>query len=245
MSPLGRRLVAGLWGLCCHGAFLPAVGLMVRGLHRGMLTGAGPWKGGAAWAMNTLLLLQFPLLHSTLLTGRGRRLLARLAPAGLGRDLAPSAFVTVAALQLVLVFVLWSPSGRFWWQPAGALAVAWTVLFAGAWALLAKAMWDAGLALQTGWIGWSAVWRGRRPAYRPFPRAGLFARSRQPIYLAFGLTLWTGPAWTPDHLLIAVVWTAYCLLGPLHKERRFRALYGAAFEQYRKEVPYVLPRIRP
>ena len=244
MGCLARRLVAGGLGLACHGTFLPAVAMMAIGLHHGMTSGAGPWAGPWAWTMNSLLLLQFPLVHSALLTRRGRRLLARMGPAELGADLAPTLYVTLSALQLLLAFLLWSPSGIVWWQPAGTLAVVWDAGFAAAWLVLAKAMWDEGLAVQTGWIGWSAVWRGRKPAYGPLPRAGLYARSRQPIYLGFGLILWTGPVWTPDHLLIAVVWSAYCLLGPLHKERRLLALHGAAFERYRREVPYFLPRIR-
>lgn len=28
--------------------------------------------------------------------------------------------------------------------------------------------------------------------------------------------------WTPDHLMLGLVWTAYLLVGPLHKEARYR-----------------------
>ena len=34
---------------------------------------------------------------------------------------------------------------------------------------------------------------------------------RQPIQVAFALTLWTPPVWTPDQLVLAVSFTAYCL----------------------------------
>jgi protein-S-isoprenylcysteine O-methyltransferase Ste14 len=70
---------------------------------------------------------------------------------------------------------------------------------------------------------------------------GLFAACRQPIYLGFALTLWTGPVWTPDHLLLAVLWSTYCLLGPLLKEKRFLRFHGAEFAAYRRAVPYMLP----
>ena len=36
-----------------------------------------------------------------------------------------------------------------------------------AWLFLGKALLDGGLGLQTGWIGWSAVWRGRRLQFPP------------------------------------------------------------------------------
>ena len=71
-----------------------------------------------------------------------------------------------------------------------------------------------------------------------------FAACRQPIYLGFALTLWTGPVWTPDRLVLALPWTLYCLVGPLWKERRFAALHGDRFDAYRQRVPYIVPRFR-
>ena len=75
------------------------------------------------------------------------------------------------------------------------------------------------------------------------PTQGLFRLIRQPIYVAFALTLWTPPVWTPDQLVLAISFTAYCLLAPRLKERRFATRYGARFEHYRATVPYVLPRL--
>jgi protein-S-isoprenylcysteine O-methyltransferase Ste14 len=75
------------------------------------------------------------------------------------------------------------------------------------------------------------------------PVRGLFRVVRQPIYVAFALTLWTVPVWTPDQLALATVFTLYCLLAPRLKERRFAARYGARFDKYRSRVPYATPRI--
>ena len=51
--------------------------------------------------------------------------------------------------------------------------------------------------------------------------------------------------WTPDQLVVAIVLTIYCLVGPLLKERRYQGFYGPAFELYRSRVPYWLPWPRP
>ena len=59
--------------------------------------------------------------------------------------------------------------------------------------MLLKAVIDAGLALQTGFLGWWAAARGRAPLDPPMPLRGLFRPCRQPIYVAFTLTLWTVP----------------------------------------------------
>jgi hypothetical protein len=61
-------------------------------------------------------------------------------------------------------------------------------------------------------------------------------------YLAFALTLWTGPVWTRDPLQLAVIWTAYCALGPRLEERRYLRRDPVAYQRYRESVPYWIPR---
>ncbi|MCV7178180.1 methyltransferase family protein [Mycolicibacterium sphagni] len=139
------------------------------------------------------------------------------------------------------LFALWSPSGTIWWQAHGPALVVLDVLYACAWLLLGKAMYDAGLSVQIGTLGWIALLRGRRPVYPSMPTTGLFRLVRQPIYVAFTLTVWTVPTWTPDQLVVALIFTAYCLVGPLFKEARFRRVFGAVFIAYARSVPYWLP----
>ncbi len=236
-----RRLLAGALGLATHGTFLVAVTSMFLGLYGGLTLGRGSLHGAAGLAGNVLLALQFPLVHSFLLTQRGRGILARLLGSRHGRALTPTTYAWSAALQVLTTFALWSPSGTVWWQPQGAALVAMNGLYACAWLFLGKALLDGKLGLQTGWIGWTAVWRGQRVQFPPLAQSGLFATCRQPIYLGFALTLWTGPVWTPDRLLLASIWSTYCVLGPLLKEQRYLRQHGAAFEQYQRRVPYMLP----
>ena len=119
------------------------------------------------------------------------------------------------------------------------------VIYAAAWLLLLTSIVNAGFPLQVGLLGWWAVARGRKPIYPPMPRRGLFRLCRQPIYVAFALTLWTVPVWTPDQLAVAIVLTLYCVVGPLFKEVRFERLLGAEFTNYRRHVPYWLLWPRP
>lgn len=240
-----ERVWALLFGALCHGGFLAAVSALAHGLSTGLRSGRGTLHGGTALLANGALALQFPLLHSALITRRGRLLLGRLAPARLGPALAPTTYALLASVQIGSTFLLWSPSGRVLWEPAGAARALHLALYAGAWLFLGKALLDAGLGLQTGWIGWNAVWRGREVAYPGLPVQGLFSRCRQPIYLGFALVLWTAPGWTPDRVVLAALWSTYCVLGPVHKERRFRAIYGKQFDTYRERVPYLFPRLLP
>ena len=121
-----------------------------------------------------------------------------------------------------------SPSGIVLWEVSERALPFFAVLFAASWLLLVKALVDGGLGAQTGWIGWTAVLRGRRPDYGSLRTVGLFAHCRQPIYLSFALTLWTGPGWTADHLLIACTWTATLALVNRPDTKR-AVLWGLSF----------------
>ncbi len=236
-----RRALALVYGSACHGLFALGVGGMIAAMYFGLSRGFGavPWP----WAVlaNLALLLQFPAAHSVFLTGRGRGWLARLGPAPHGKTLATTTYAMIASVQLMLLFAFWTPSGIVWWRAEGTALWAMSALYASAWLLLGKAILDAGWQLQAGATGWVALFAGRAPRFPDMPTGGLFRLIRQPIYLAFALTLWTVPTWTPDQLALAVAWTAYCALAPRLKERRFTSIYGARFEAYSARVPYWLP----
>jgi methanethiol S-methyltransferase len=236
--------VALCYGMICHASFVLGVGTMMVAMFFGMSRSLGALHTPWSWIANVVLIVQFPVVHSLLLTTRGRALLARLAPPGTGTTLSTTTYATIAALQVFALFALWSPSGTIWWQAHGAALAILVALYAGAWLLLGKSMADAGLALQTGSLGWIALLRNRKAVYPPMPETGLFRLTRQPIYVAFTLTLWTVPTWTPDQLVVATAFTAYCVVAPMFKEARFRRIYGSAFDAYARAVPYWLPRAR-
>jgi methanethiol S-methyltransferase len=242
-STVSHRAVALCYGVVCHASFGLGVGVMMVAMFFGMSRSLGSLHAPYSWIANAVLIAQFPLAHSALLTSRGRRLLTRLAPRGMGATLATTVYCTIGAIQVLALFALWSPSGTIWWRAHGAALAVLVVLYATSWLLLGKSMRDAGLALQTGSLGWTALLCGRQPVYPPMPQTGLFRLTRQPIYVSFALTLWTVPTWTPDQLVVAVVLTAYCLFGPLFKEARYRRVYGVAFDGYAGGVPYWLPRL--
>ncbi len=236
-----RRAALSL-GLVCHGLFAAAVAVMFLSLHSGLSSGWGKLHGWAGAAANLLLLAQFALGHSLLLGNAGRRWMAKVVPFGLGKPLSTTVFATLASAQLLVVFLLWSPTDVVLWRvPEGWPLCMSNILYTGSWLLLAKAMHDAGLDIQIGVLGWRSIWRNQEPRYKPFSQSGTFRRVRQPIYVAFALILWTGPVWTPDHLLAAVLWTGYCAGAPLLKERRYLRFYGGAFQRYQRQVPYWLP----
>lgn len=239
----GARFWGALaYGALCHAVFAVSVLAMVIAMGFGMSESLGrvPWPW--AIAANAALLLQFPLAHSLLLTRRGGGWLSRLLPHG--GTLATTTYAIIASAQLLALFALWTPSGVVWWQAEGAALWLMLTLYAGSWLLLMKASFDAGAEVQSGALGWMSLAAGRKPVFPDMPETGLFRVIRQPIYVAFALTTWAVPVWTPDQLAVALTLTAYCLLAPILKERRFAARYGARFAAYRARTPYALPRLR-
>ena len=238
----GRIALAVGLGALCHLLFAAGVLAMIVAMFFGLSESLGtvPWPMAAL--ANTALILQFPLAHSLLLTGAGGRLLSRLIPGPHGRTLATTTYAIIASAQLLALFALWTPSGIVWWRSEGALFWAVTAAYCASWLILLKASFDAGAEVQSGALGWMSLLARIRPVFPDMPIQGLFRLIRQPIYVAFSLTLWTVPVWTPDQFVLAVSFTAYCLLAPRLKERRFAARYGDRFTQYQAGVPYMLPR---
>ena len=239
----GRIALALCLGGLCHALFAAGVLAMIVAMFFGLSESLGtvPWPLAAL--ANAVLILQFPLAHSVLLTGPGGRFLARLIPGPHGQTLATTTYAIIASAQLLALFALWTPSGIVWWRAEGAVFWVVTAAYATSWLILLKASFDAGTEVQSGALGWMSLLARIRPIFPDMPTQGLFRLIRQPIYVAFALTLWTVPVWTPDQLALAVSFTAYCLLAPRLKERRFAARYGARFNRYRAEVPYLLPRL--
>jgi len=242
--PPGRRRIvtALIYGVLCHALFAAAVLSMVVAMFFGMSESLGrvphPWSILANFA----LVAQFPLIHSLLLSDRGRGGLARLAPKAYAATLATTVFAIIASLQLLALFVFWTPSGIIWWRADG--AALWVIcgLSAVAWLMLSWASIDAGAEVQSGALGWLSLMQKITPKFPDMPTRGLFAVIRQPIYVSFALTTWFVPVWTPDQLALASVLTAYCLAAPRLKERRFARRYGADFDHYKRAVPYAIPR---
>jgi protein-S-isoprenylcysteine O-methyltransferase Ste14 len=243
--PSGARriTVAFVYGILCHLAFAAAVLAMMIAMFFGMSQSFGTAPGFWAVVANAALIVQFPLAHSLLLSPRGNRFLANLAPRVFAPTLSTTTYAIIASVQLLALFALWTPSGIIWWQADGAAFVFICCCYGLSWLLLIWASYDAGAEVQSGALGWMALAQNIKPVFPDMPTAGLFSLIRQPIYVSFALTTWFVPVWTPDQLILAVALTAYCLLAPRLKERRFSQRYGARFEEYKRDVPYVIPHV--
>ena len=51
------------------------------------------------------------------------------------------------------------------------------------------------------------------------------------------------PRMTANRAVLAALVALYVVLGSLHEEHRLRAAYGVPFVEYRRKVPFLVPRL--
>jgi hypothetical protein len=129
-----KKLQALLLGVLNHSLFIYAIYLMFQQLFYG-LTLDPIVHFADPLLVNLLLIVQFPLLHSWLLTKKGRTLLSSKLLGNNSQNLAPTFYTTIASLQLILTFGFWQPTNTIIWQ-ATQYESLFSFFYISTWALL-------------------------------------------------------------------------------------------------------------
>ena len=238
-----RWMIAFLYGFFCHIIFTASVVTMFVAMFFGMSQSFGKIPAPYSYFFNLLLLLQFPIFHSFLLSSIGKKYLLYFSPKQYSKTLASTIFALLASIQLFLLFFFWTPTQIIIWEASGTSYFLMCTLYGLSWLLLIWASIDAGAELQSGALGWMSLAQNKAPKFPDLPTFGLFKFIRQPIYASFALTTWTTPNWTLDQLLIAVIFTVYCVIAPIFKEKRLEKRFGDRFTDYKSQVPYMVPSL--
>jgi protein-S-isoprenylcysteine O-methyltransferase Ste14 len=198
--------------------------------------------GGAAplpeaLAVDIVLLGLFAIQHSVMARPAFKRWWSRIIPAAAER----STYVLLTSLLLLFLFWQWRPIPTAIWQREGLAA-----------ALLAGLQWIGWLvALASTFMidhfdlfglrqGFEAL-RAVKRAEPSFKMPLLYRIVRHPLMLGLLIAFWATPVMTAGHLLFAVMTTAYILVALQFEERDLTAVFGETYEQYRKEVPMLVP----
>lgn len=237
-----KRTAFFLYGLICYAIFL-ATFLYAVGFIGGFLvptTLDGP-AHGSLWQgilVNASLLGLFAVQHSIMARRWFKEWWTRVVPPEIER----STYVLFSSLALILVFWLWRPLGGTVWSigdPTGRLVL--RSLFAFGWTLVLVSTF---LINHFDLFGLRQVWLFlRNKPYTPlrFGTPGPYRLVRHPLYVGWFFAFWMTPVMTYAHLLFAIATTAYILLAIQFEERDLVREHGRAYEEYRRNVPMLVP----
>jgi len=111
---------------------------------------------------------------------------------------------------------------------------------------LAGAAGAAVAILQTGafrFVGLAQMLAGQPEEDGPLQVRGFYCYVRHPSYFFSLLVIWFTPLMTLNLLALYVLFTLYFYVGSVHEESRLVAEFGAAYKEYQRHVPRLIPRL--
>ena len=190
-------------------------------------TGTPTWT---AVSVNLLLLLLFAVQHTVMARAEAKRRLTRW----LDQRAERSTYVLAASGCLALLFWQWQALPDSVWHLSSepARVTVWAICAAG-WCLALASTLPAG----------HLEFLGVRPERDGgLVVDGLYSWTRHPMMLGLIVAFWATPDLTVGHVLFAAAATAYALIGIRFEERDLRRRFGAAYSDYARRVPAVIPR---
>ena len=195
-----------------------------------------------ALLVDCLLLGIFAVQHSVMARPWFKRAWTRLVPDAAER----STYVLFSSVALILVFAFWQPLGGVIWNvKESALRTVLYFMFGLGFGIVLVSTF---LINHFDLFGLRQVWLqliGREYTQLPFGTPLFYKYVRHPLYVGWLLAFWATPTMTAAHLLFAIMTTAYILVAIRFEEKDLITAHGSVYENYRENVPMLVPRIAP
>jgi protein-S-isoprenylcysteine O-methyltransferase Ste14 len=206
-----------------------ALGLRVLTLGLSLFPDQAAWPPPWPWVIDLGWLGLFGLQHSGMARTGFKRVWTRLVPPRLER----SVYAGLTGLLLLGLAWTWQPvGGPIWSGPPWLVAVP---LLAGLGSAVINLRFD-----HAGMFGLRQVWEAA-PAEERLLVLGPYRYVRHPLMGCLLVLLWAHPVMTPTLALLSGGLSVYIVLGLVLEERDLRRRFGAAYAEYRRRVPAVIP----
>lgn len=240
---IDMRALYLLVGLACYAAFFAAFLYLVGFVGGFDFMPTSVDKGiaspvGTAVIVDVLLIALFGIQHSVMARPAFKKSWTKIVPAPIERSL----YLLATVVVLAVMFTQWRPIDGVVWSVEnetlqlvlwGLFFLGWTILFISTWLLNHFEL-----------FGLQQVWVGMRGQEMPPPkmRTPLFYKMvRHPLYTGFFIAFWATPFMTWGHLLLAVGFTAYIVIGISYEERDLLDTFGEEYAAYRRSVGAFIP----
>ena len=191
-----------------------------------------------ALIINLGLITLFGVQHSVMARPWFKKMWTKIVPEHLER----STYVLFSSFALMILLYFWEPMGGTIWYVENTVAqIAIYSVFGLGWVLL---------LLSTFSINHFDLF-GLRQVYLnfinkpytdvPFREPVLYKMVRHPLYLGFVFGVWATPHMTIAHLVLALGFTVYILVGIHFEEKDLIRVFGDTYRKYKSAVPKLIP----
>ena len=238
-----RRAAVLVFGVVSYAVFfatfLYLVGFVANLVVPKSIDSGPAGSAGAAFLVNSLLLLAFGVQHSVMARPDFKAWWTRFVP----RPIERSVYTLASSLALIALFVFWQPIPQPVWATSGVIASMLTIgLLSGvALVLISTFLIDHFdlFGLRQTWIHF----RGRSYEEKRFATPLLYKWIRHPLYVGWFMTFWITPVMSVGHLLFAFLMTSYVLIAIPMEERDLLRALGEPYRRWRERTPAFVPRV--
>ena len=193
-----------------------------------------------AIAVNASLLGLFAVQHSGMARPAFKRWWTRVLPQPIER----STYVLLSSVLMIALFYLWRPlPGVIWEIERPVLRTAIHSVFGVGWLTILVSTF---LINHFDLFGLRQVYlylRGQEYTPLRFGMPAFYRVVRHPLYVGWLLVFWAAPTMTVTRLVFALANTLYILAAIRFEERDLATEHGAAYDDYRRRVPMLIPRL--